>query len=162
MSVTTITQTTLRTVIADGSSTIALRTTLAVPSASQVAFAPTSGIEATNVQAAIGALADRGGSVLASATSAATFELLVTHRTIEVDSSGGNVSIQLPDPDSIPDGWEVLLQKVSSETSSTITLLRFDAETIQGGAANYALPDGDSANFPGWTLRKRSGGWFVV
>lgn len=87
--------------------------------------------------------------------------LAATDRVVTVDASGGNRTLTLPSPASLPAGCPILVKKVSTGTN-TISLARSGSEQIEGAAATYALPGSDGTGRPAWTVWHDGTNWWIA
>lgn len=87
--------------------------------------------------------------------------LAATDRVVTVDASGGNRTLTLPSPASLPAGCGILVKKVSAGTN-TISLARSGSEQIEGAAATYALPGSDGTSRPAWLVWHDGTHWWTA
>lgn len=77
---------------------------------------------------------------------------------LEVDTTAGNVTIQLPDPA----GRRLFRVKKTNAGVNTITLGRFNAENIENVAADYLLPNSAVLTFPSWAFYSNGTVWWKL
>lgn len=94
-----------------------------------------------------------------SYTSSATLPQKDT--SVFVDSSGGAVTLTLPDPTGQGEGRQFTITKTNTGTN-LVSLARAASESINGVAATFGLPGSDTADYGRWHVVSDGTNWWVV
>jgi hypothetical protein len=114
-----------------------------------VGFARANAIGSSSALAAADHQHDAGDVTINYATSATT--ALGEEDFLNVDTSGGNVSITLPNSPSSGQGRKWTLYKTTTD-SNKITISPPGAQNVQGANAAFDLPGSTGSGHPSWTL----------
>ena len=86
--------------------------------------------------------------------------ILITDEVLLVDSSVGDIDVELPDSPPAPRWWSL---KKTSTDANTIRLVRlFGTEVIEGVGADLALPGSTGTDRPSWTVLFDGTNWWVL
>jgi hypothetical protein len=90
-------------------------------------------------------------------TKNANYTILVSDRTILVDTSGGAFNLTLPNPATVTGIIFRIIDKAGFLNTNNLTLVQFAAEMIEGLAASKVF----QTNWGGWDVVSDGTNWYI-
>ena len=100
-----------------------------------------------------------GGRITTTAVSSSPHNLTNIQEVLLVDTTSGQIDIQLPAPGGEKRQWAI---KKTNTGTNKIRLLQAASENIEGAAATLELPGSENTDRPAWTVITDGTDWWVL
>lgn len=87
--------------------------------------------------------------------------LAVTDRVVHMDTSGGPLSCNLPNPAGVEPGLVILFKKITTDTNA-ITLNPYVSENVEGSGSSLVVPGSAGTSRPTWGMYSDGTDWWMA